>query len=343
MTYMVAVDSGGTHTNIRISAPDMDDQNIELDRALGGNRSMRELREVFAELLATVCSRTRGDDLYMWINAAAYAVSTRSQFEDLARDLASDVPGQIGMSNDAVGLLLAHEPEVVAIVAGTGSVAMARRTTGDVVVRGGEEWVVSDYGAAFWIGLDGIRAAYRALEGGTDTALLRCLIEHYSPLDHDASGEDIGRGIREIARRLAALGSATKPTIASFARQVTRQAELGDSEAQRIVHGAAEELAAAAARVYRDLAAEVTDRVVAPRFLLRGSVAYRSPFYQEGFRASLAQFLFDVRENLEHDLYLHTELNGLTEAMDLARRLAEGEEIPSLDQSHPVSIIECVC
>src|ERR1700684_3026118 len=86
MTYIVGVDSGGTHTNIRISAPDLADQNVELDRALGGNRSDRELREVFAELLAMVGSRVRGGDLYMWINAAGYAVSTRLQFEAIARD-----------------------------------------------------------------------------------------------------------------------------------------------------------------------------------------------------------------------------------------------------------------
>jgi N-acetylglucosamine kinase-like BadF-type ATPase len=138
---------------------------------------------------------------------------------------------------------------------------------------------------------------------------------------------------------VAALGSGTKPTIASFARQVTRQAELGDQEAQRIVRSGAEELAAAGARVYRDLAARVTDRVVAPRFLLRGSVAYRSPFYAEAFRSALAQFLFDVRENVEHEIELNTEPNGLPEAMTLARRLSEGHEIAQLDANHPFSVI----
>ena len=284
-------------------------------------------------------SRTRGDQTYMWINAAGYAVSTQAQFERIAADLMGDLVGRIGISNDAVGLLLAHEPEMVAIVAGTGSVAMARRTSGELVVRGGEEWVVSDYGAAFWIGLYGIRAAYRSLEGGADTALLRCLVEHFSPLDHSATDVDASLAVREIARKLAALGSGTKPTIASFARQVTRQAELGDSEAQRIVRSGAEELAAAAARVYRDLAAEVSDRVVAPRFLLRGSVAYRSPFYEEAFRTALAQFLFDVRENVEHEIDLHTELNGVVLALTLAKRLAAGEDIPVLDASHPISIV----
>jgi N-acetylglucosamine kinase-like BadF-type ATPase len=339
MTFLVAVDSGGTHTNIRIRAPDEQEHNVELDRALGATRSERELRDVFAEVLAVVSSRTAGGDLCMWINAAGYALSTRPHFEMIVKDLAGEISGQVGVSNDAVGLLLAHEPEKVAVVAGTGSVAMARRTSGEVVVRGGEDWVVTDYGSAFWLGLDGIRSAYRALEGGTDTALLRCLVEHYSPLDHNAADEDMVVAVSEIARKLAALGSGTKPTIASFARQVTRQAELGDHEAQRIVRGGAEELASASARVYRELAAQVTDRVVAPRFLLRGSVAYRSPFYAEGFRSALAQFLFDVRENVEHEIELDIEPNGLPEAMRLARRLLEAEEVAQLDANHPFSII----
>jgi N-acetylglucosamine kinase-like BadF-type ATPase len=344
MSFVVGVDSGGTHTNIRVaslSEDGSDDYNIELDRALGATRSERELREVFAEVLAAVKARVRDDAVSMWINAAGYAPSTRVHFEAIVRDAAAEVSGAIGVSNDAVGLLLSHEPEMVAVVAGTGSVAMARRTNGDVVVRGGEDWVVTDQGSAFWIGLDGIRAAYTSLEGGTDTGLIRCLVEHYSPLDHNASDEDVVIAIREISRKLAALGSGTKPTIASFARQVTRQAELGDQEAQRIVKSGAEDLARAASKVYRDLAALVTDRVVAPRFLLRGSVAYRSPFYAEAFRSALAQFLFDVRENVEHEVELSIEPNGLPEAMDLAKRLAEDGQVPQLDVNHPFSVIPC--
>jgi N-acetylglucosamine kinase-like BadF-type ATPase len=240
------------------------------------------------------------------------------------------------MSNDGVGLLLAHESELVAVIAGTGSVAMARNSVGEVITRGGDEWVVADYGSAFWLGLEGIRAAYRALEGGPDTALLNCLLQHFSPLKDD--DRDARVVVREIARRLASLGTDTKPTIASFAAQVTREAELGDVEAQKIVRRAVDDLAGAAARVYRELAAQVEGRVVAPRFLLIGSVGYRSPFYFEAFRASLAQFLFDVRESLGRSIDLECQLNGLPEALTLAQRLAEDKNIPVLDSEHPFSV-----
>lgn len=339
MTFIVGVDSGGTHTNIRIINPDGREENVELDRPLGGAQSEQELRDVFGEVLSTVTARTRSGDFCIWIGAAGYALSTRPHFEAIAKDFASDVPGLIGISNDAISLLLAHEPEIVTIVAGTGSVAMARRTGGEVVVRGDDDWVVADYGSAFWIGLHGIRAAYRALEGDTDTALIRGLVEHYSPLDHNASNADLVFAVAEIARKIAAQGSGTKPAIASFAPQVTRQAELGDREAQEIVKGGAKELAAAAARVYRDLAAQVADRAIAPRFRLSGGVGYRSRFYEEAFRGELEALLYDVRENAERHFDLTIQPNGIEEAVVLARWLVEGTEIPELDANHPFSII----
>jgi N-acetylglucosamine kinase-like BadF-type ATPase len=213
---------------------------------------------------------------------------------------------------------------------------MARNTAGNVITRGGDGWVVADYGSAFWLGLDGIRAGYRALEGGPDTALLNCLLGHFSPpLRSDERDPQVV--VREFARDLASLGTDTKPKIAAFAPQVTRQAELGDDEAQKIVRHAVDDLAGATARVYRALAAQVEGRAVTPRVLLAGSVAYRSRFYLEAFRASLAQFLFDVSERVG-SVELECQLNGLQEALTLARNLAEDKEIPVLGSQHPFSI-----
>lgn len=93
---------------------------------------------------------------------------------------------------------------------------------------------------------------------------------------------------------------------------------------------------AAASRVYRDLAAKAPSRNVRPRFLVSGGVAYRSPFYAQAFKAALDQTLFDVREH-HGSLELETQLNGLGEAVELARRLSNDETIPTLDGDHPSS------
>jgi len=337
MAYLVGVDSGGTHTNIQILTPDGTKKTVtEIDKSLSSNRTNTELQKVCAELFSAIQSQTLGDPACVWINAAGYSAGSRHRLERLVDAAIAHLNVRVGMSNDGVGLLLAHDSELVAVIAGTGSVAMARNPAGEVITRGGDEWVVADYGSGFWLGLEGIRAAYRALEGGPDTALLHCLTQHFSPLKDD--DRDARVIVREIARRLASLGTDTKPTIASFAAQVTREAELGDDEAQKIVRHAVDDLAGAAARVYRELAAQVDGRIVAPRFLLIGSVGYRSPFYLEAFRASLAQFLFDVRERIGRSIELECQLNGLSEALTLAQRLAEGRNIPVLSDQHPFSI-----
>ena len=343
MTYLVGVDSGGTHTNVRVKDPDGNQRPIaEIEKSLTSNRSSAELGQVFSELFAAVRAHTLGRRTIMWINAAGYSVPTRARFERLLRVAATEFEGRVGICNDAVGLLLARDAEIVGVIAGTGSVAMARDGRGEVVTRGGDEWVVADYGSAFWIGLNGIRAAYQALEGGTETSLLTCLVQHYSPLKGDDPDEKLHATISEIARRLASLGTDTKPTIASFAREVTRQAELGDDEAQRIVRIAVDELAAAAARVYREVANRAKPRIVAPSFLLSGSVSYNSRFYHETFRASLSQFLFDVRESTRHEIDLSQQLNGLADALHLADLLRNDEKLPVLLGDYPYSILDSV-
>lgn len=274
----------------------------------------------------------------MWINSAGYSAASKNRFESLIRDAVDERNLRVGISNDAVGIMLAHDVEVVTVVAGTGSVAMARNTKGHVIKRGGDEWVATDYGSAFWLGLTGVRAAYAAMDGGPDTALLKCLLERFSPLHYGDSDRDLRAAVQEIAQGLAGLGTDTKSTIASFAPQVTRQAELGDEEAHKIVRQAAEDLANASAKVYRELASQAEGRVVAPRFLVNGSVASRSPFYFEMFRVTLEGLLFDVRESTDHPVEVTHQLNGLSEALVLAKRLAEDIPIARLDEQHPVSI-----
>lgn len=340
MTVVAAVDSGGTHTNVRVlDTTSQRAVHFELERSLTNNRSNLELHDVLANLLTTLRTNDLGEPDAIWISAAGYSTPTRGRFEKLLREAAVEFAGPIGLCNDAATLLLAHEPGLVAVVCGTGSVAMGRSEAGDVTVRGGDEWVVADYGSAFWLGLEGIRAAYHALEGGPETGLLASLVEHYMPLSACDEEDERRAVVTEIARDLARAGTNTKPVIASFARQVTRQAELGDDQAQRIVRSAADDLATAAVRVYRQLAAVQAAGELLPRFLVSGSVAFNSRFYSETLTASIDQFLFDVRESLSCDVKTTFQLNGINEGIELAGRLAGDQEIPHLDNRHPFSVV----
>lgn len=341
MAYLVGIDSGGTHTNIRILTPDGAQRSVpEISRSLTSNRSDAELRSILEEIFSAVQVHTLGQKSFVWISAAGYAHSTRERFLRLLKSAVGNFSGRIGIANDAVTLLLAHVQETVIVIAGTGSASMALLGSGKVITRGGDEWVAADFGSAFWIGLNGIRAAYRAVEGGDDTALRRSLAEHYLRLKSDGEREE-RLVIGEIVRRLAGLGTDTKPVIASFAGNVTRQAELGDEVAQTIVRHAVEDLAAAATRVYRELAEHARPRAVPPRFLINGSVAARSPFYSEAFRASLNQNLFDVRQQSEETVEVTIQLNGTSDAIELTRQLESDMNIPDLGDVHSHLVIDC--
>lgn len=339
MTCVAAIDSGGTHTNMRIvDSTSGAVVSMAFESSLASNRLDRELRELLAILFSAICTNDVGQPAAIWISTAGYAEPTRVRFERLLRESLGSYDGQLGVCNDAATLLLANDPDLVIVVAGTGSGAIARSQAGEVIVRGGDEWVVADHGSAFWLGLDGIRAAYNAHQGGAKTALLASLVDHYRSFYSIEEG-DLSATISEIARNLAGAGTNTKPVIANFAPRVTHQAALGDELAREIVRRSVDELAGAAVTVYRQLVTHERDRDVFPRFLVNGSVAYHSSFYSEVLTASLDQLLFDVRENLKCKVAVDFQLNGLENALLLADRLAAGEPIEQLDRYHPYSLL----
>jgi N-acetylglucosamine kinase-like BadF-type ATPase len=340
MTYVAGIDSGGTHTNIRIVTPSGEMDNVELDSALSSSRSVEELEDTADRILTELRSRVGDSDLSAWISSAGYASTTRQIFEDILGTKTHVLNGHLAICNDAATLLMAHEPETVVIIAGTGSVVMARTTKGEVVKRGGDEWVASDYGSAFWLGLSGIRAAYRAFEKvSAETALCHHLIRHYRPFENPKTREQQRAVIADIARSLAGLGTETKRQVAAFAVSVTGEAEKGDAVARGIIAEATEELGGAAAKVYRELAIKQPGRVVQPRFLVTGSVAHHSRVYLDALVASLEKNLSEVRAKLGAPFEVRTSLNGVDEAVTLAQMLAGGAAPSRLDAQHPYSVL----
>jgi glucosamine kinase len=64
----------------------------------------------------------------------------------------------------------------IGLIAGTGTVAVAQGRRGGPIRRGGWGWLLGDEGGGFWIGLEGLRAAARHLDGsGPATGLAAAL------------------------------------------------------------------------------------------------------------------------------------------------------------------------
>ncbi|HWO60320.1 MAG TPA: TIM barrel protein, partial [Umezawaea sp.] len=144
------------------------------------------LRKVFADLAASLGGRV-GEG---WIATAT--IDPRdpgSELERLRRTAErAGLRGRVVVSNDALPWLVAPplSGRGVAVVCGTGSGFLAGDGRSPAVRVGSCEYLGSDEGSAYDLGLSGLRAAVRALDGrGPDTALTR----HFSV----ATARDLAR------------------------------------------------------------------------------------------------------------------------------------------------------
>jgi N-acetylglucosamine kinase-like BadF-type ATPase len=325
----IGVDSGGTWTNVRLELRSREgeapgEESFEVRESLSGalpNDSVPAvLRRILARLEAARSSLDDQSDLpaYVWISAAGYTPWTRELYVAAVREVARPILNKsircIGVANDAVTLLLGSEVDAV-IVAGTGSNVVARARDGALHQFGGHEWVACDYGSGFWIGLRGIRKAYRDFENGRDSVLLDRFREHYQ-VDRDDH-----QGLVEVLRRLAVGDRDMKKDIAGFARAVCYAAapEREDKAAQHIVQDEAEDLANVTAGGLRRCF-EPDERASGLRLLECGSL-FREDFYLNSFERR-------VKENWasgakpQGDLTWERVRTGVQPAMTLARSLA---------------------
>jgi N-acetylglucosamine kinase-like BadF-type ATPase len=156
--------------------------------------------------------------------------------EDRARLLPYLVPlaRAIALTNDAELVLSALPDGVgVALIAGTGSIAIGRDTRGTIARAGGWGHLLGDEGSGFALGREALRAALRAGDGRGEPTLLRELIAREW-------------GTVEADGLLAhAYGTPGKAHIARLAPLVFTAARAGDPLARGLVRSAATELAQA--------------------------------------------------------------------------------------------------
>ncbi len=130
----------------------------------------------------------------------------------------------------------------LALIAGTGCNAFGINAKGERWKASGWDYLLADEGSAYWIGLQGLRAAMRAYDGrGPETLLMQAVKDEY----HLAEVPDLLRVVYSP--------DFGKTITAAFARRVSACADKGDAAAQGILREAGEELALAANAVIRRL------------------------------------------------------------------------------------------
>lgn len=143
----------------------------------------------------------------------------------------------IWVLNDIVPLTAPHAP-CAAVICGTGTGFAAVSEQGGWTRASGLEYLLSDEGGGFEIGLQGLRAVVRSLDGrGPSTSLARRLPNQMQ------DAEAVFDWVYEAAEQ--------KTAVASFAPVVLEAAAAGDPASARIVENAADELCAGVAAVSR--------------------------------------------------------------------------------------------
>ncbi len=203
---LYGIDAGGSGTTVRAwngdrwTAPPLNPSSVGRDRA------DRYLSELFAQLRAHAegtpvpggeGSRGRAGAA-LWLASSSVGGATAEQ--ETARCAAAareaDLRADLIISNDVTPLLLSFPPGTghVITVCGTGSVFLATDGRSAPARIGGCEYLGSDEGSAFDLGLRGLRAAVRGLDGRAPNSALSDLLAARA----GAPATELARGLAQF-------------------------------------------------------------------------------------------------------------------------------------------------
>jgi len=234
----LGVDGGGSKTLAIV----VDARGQERGRGLAGsaNYAAVGIQQAVAHLRAAVEQAAQMAGGKILLKAAWFGLAGVDRPGDHALFLPHLQPlaETIRLTNDAELLLSALDDAVgVALVAGTGSIALGRDALGATTRAGGWGHILGDEGSGYELGRHALQAAARAADGrGPPTMLLERIMQHWSLR---TANDLIGR----------VYGDEDKAEIARLSSIVFLAARAGDQAARKIVQRAASELALAAITV----------------------------------------------------------------------------------------------
>ena len=178
----------------------------------------------------------------------------------------------IVMDSDLAAALLTmyDSPECVAVISGTGSMAVLKTAYDEIKTAGGWGYILGDEGSAYAIAIDGIRAGIRGFEGSAEkTALTDELVSFFNASDiYDLIGLFYDPPME-------------RKKIADFARCVCSVAEY-DSVAKYIVNSQAQSLSKTVLSLLHDQPKDI-------KIGLWGGVAINSQIFRSALTQSLSE------------------------------------------------------
>jgi N-acetylglucosamine kinase-like BadF-type ATPase len=157
----------------------------------------------------------------------------------------------------------------IIVIAGTGSICLARTTGGDMLRAGGWGYLLGDEGSGHALGLAGLRAIALAFDGGPSTRLSSLLADRY--------GIDTPRALVHQAYQ-------KKWPVQQMAPLVVQAAEEGDDVAEALIR----EQTGLLARQVAGMAQRT--EAITPRAALLGGLN-KEPFYKQALVSALLALL----------------------------------------------------
>jgi N-acetylmuramic acid 6-phosphate etherase len=276
---VLGIDGGGTHTVALLTQVNPQASGHQIlgrgeagpsnFQSVGTERAFRAIDEAVAKAFQAA-SIPRQPVQVAWLGLAG---AGRPQDQELVRCWATSkgLATSIEVSTDASLLLAAGTPEGwgVAVVAGTGSIAVGQSPDGRTSRSGGWGYLLGDEGSGYAIGLAALQAVARSADGrGERTALSRSLLDRL--------------GLKQPEDLIAAVyqRSLDRSAIAALAPLVLVAAEAGDVVAGSITKAGAEQLAAAIAATARRLQLPSSFPLAIAGGLLLASARYREQSLQ---------------------------------------------------------------
>ncbi len=270
----IGLDAGGTKTDVLVRNESGDTISLagppaNLQR-LGPETTARTLADLIDEARRRFSgARVRG--MCAGVAGAGRATDRQALTERLRARLGEDAPSRLVIVSDArIALEGAFEGASGAIViAGTGSMVLARDRRGACVRAGGWGLLLGDDGSGYAVGRAGLRALAAAFDGGPETRLRQLFAEAFDLRTPEA-----------LIRRVYAEGW----SLAEAAPLVLEAAAAGDAVALAIVEEETRRLARQAGWLARRAGN------LEPRFALIGGMT-RDAFYRGRLRTALLERL----------------------------------------------------
>lgn len=179
----IGIDAGGSKTEL-LAARVQTDETLNLFGSSGNPARVGfdGCIDVLSELILQATERLPAGSVASVCVGVAGAGRPRDQmriYEGISAELGDRAPHQLRITHDGdIALEAAFEGESgIMVIAGTGSVTLARTRAGAFLRAGGWGYLIGDEGSGYALGSSGMRALAHAFDGGPPTALSALLAE----------------------------------------------------------------------------------------------------------------------------------------------------------------------